>query len=249
MGCVARYQRLFHTVGHLSAGVPQPAGVQVCISLAGLAAGMAQLGLHVIQGSATGDYQGRNGVAAGMDAYWPFNPRSLEHPVKWSGNVVERLALFLSWKQIGVSFNGVGLLEDLHGHMVEVEDPAFPILGVGDEQGQLGLIEVFPLGQPQLILTQSCEQQQFDVLTGITVFIDIRSHKQPSDLPFVQIAGALVVLGQALEMSHWVLLQITHSNTPSQDRFEQGGDPVVGGWLYLAQQVGLQGLALLKLYL
>ena len=174
-----------------------------------------------------------------MDTDWPFNPCPLEHPVKWSGDVVQRLALFLSWKQIGIPFNRVGLLEDLHGHMVEVEDPAFPILGVGDEQGQLGLIKVFPLGQPQLILTQSCEQQQFDVLTGITVFIDIRSHKQPSDLPFVQIAGALVVLSQAPEVSHWVLLQITHSNAPSQDRFKQGGDPVVGGRFYFAQQVGL----------
>lgn len=58
MGSVARYQRLFHTVGHLGAGVSQPAGVQVGIALAGLAAGMAQLSLHVIQGSATGDYQG-----------------------------------------------------------------------------------------------------------------------------------------------------------------------------------------------
>lgn len=183
-----------------------------------------------------------------MDTDWPFNPCPLEHPVKWSGDVVQRLALFLSWKQIGVSFDRVGLLEDLHSHMVEVEDPAFPILGVGDEQGQLGLIEVFPLGQPQLVLTQPCQQQQFDVLTGITVFIDIRSHKQPPDLPFVQIAGALVVLGQGFEMFHRVLLQITHSNAPSQDRFKQSGDPVVGGWLYLAQQVGLQGLALLKFY-
>lgn len=181
-----------------------------------------------------------------MDTDWPFNPCSLKHSVKWSGDVVERLALFLSWKQIGIPFNGVGLLEDLHGHMVEVEDPAFSILGVGDEEGQLGLIEVFPLGQPQLVLTQPCQQQQFDVLTGITVFIDIRSHKQPSDLPFVQIAGTLVVLGQALEMSHWVLFQIAHSNTPSQDRFEQGGDPVVGGRFYFAQQVGLQGLALFQ---
>lgn len=81
-----------------------------------------------------------------MDTDWPFNPRSFEHPVKWSGDVVQRLALFLSGKQIGVPFDRVGLLEDLHGHMVEVEDPAFPILGVGDEQCQLGLIEVFPLG-------------------------------------------------------------------------------------------------------
>ncbi len=108
---------------------------------------------------------------------------------------------------------------------------------------------MFPLGQPQLILTQPCQQQQFDVLTGITVFIDIRSHKQSPDLSLIQIAGTLVVLGQAFEVPHWVLLQITHSNTPSQDRFKQGGDPVVGGRLYLAQQVGLQGLALLKLYL
>ena len=174
-----------------------------------------------------------------MDANRTIDPCPFQHPVKWSGDVVQRLALFLSWKQIGVSFYRVGLLEDLHGHMVEVEDPAFPILGVGDEQGQLGLIKVFPLGQPQLILTQPCQQQQFDVLTGITVFIDIRSHKQPSDLPFVQIAGTLVVLGQAFEVPHWVLLQITHSNTPSQDRFKQGGDPVVGCWLNLAQQVGL----------
>ena len=58
MGSVAGYQCLFHTVGHLGTGVPQPAGVQVGISLASLAAGMAQLGLHVIQGSATGDDQG-----------------------------------------------------------------------------------------------------------------------------------------------------------------------------------------------
>ena len=58
MGSVVGYQRLFHTVGHLGTGVPQSAGVQVGISLAGLAAGMAQLSLNVIQGSPTGDDQG-----------------------------------------------------------------------------------------------------------------------------------------------------------------------------------------------
>ena len=47
-----------------------------------------------------------------MDTDWPLNPCPLEHPVKWSGDVVERLALFLSGKQIGVPFYRVGLLED-----------------------------------------------------------------------------------------------------------------------------------------
>lgn len=107
---------------------------------------MAQLGLHVIQSATAGDDQGGYRMAAGMNTDRTLYLGLFQHAVEWLGDVVEWLTRLLTREQIGVTRYHWRLLQYLHRHVVEMQDPALAILGVRDEQGLLNPVQVLPLG-------------------------------------------------------------------------------------------------------